>query len=108
MAVYMTQFSYTPEAWAALIKNPADRTVGLKNLVEKMGGELLDFYYSFGDQDGVAIMEIPDASTAAACVLAVTASGHLRGTKTTQLLTVEEAVKAMSSAGEQVYAAPEG
>ena len=104
----MTQFSYTTEAWAALIKNPADRTVGLKNLVEKMGGKLLDFYYSFGDQDGVAIMEMPDEGKAAACVLAVTASGHLRGTKTTQLLTVEEAVKAMGSAGEQVYAGPEG
>ena len=78
------------------------------NLVEKMGGKLLDFYYSFGDQDGVAIMEMPDEGKAAACVLAVTASGHLRGTKTTQLLTVEEAVKAMGSAGEQVYAGPEG
>ena len=46
MAVYMTQFSYTAEAWAALVKNPADRTGGLKNLVEKMGGKLLHFYYS--------------------------------------------------------------
>ena len=108
MAVYMTQFSYTAEAWAALIKNPADRTVGLKNLVEKMGGKLLHFYYSFGDQDGVAIMEMPDEGTAAACVLAVIASGHLTGTKTTQLLTVEQAVEAMGKAGEQVYAAPEG
>jgi hypothetical protein len=25
MATYMTQFSYTPEAWAALAKNPEDR-----------------------------------------------------------------------------------
>ena len=108
MAVYMTQFSYTAEAWAALLKNPTDRTIGLRNLVEKMGGKLLDFYYSFGDQDGIAIMEIPDEATAAACVLAVTASGHLKGTKTTQLLTVEQAVGAMRTAGEQVYAAPEG
>ena len=90
-----------------LIKNPADRTVGLKNLLEKMGGKLIDFYYSFGDQDGVAIMEIPDESTAAACVLAVVSSGHIKSTKTTQLLTVEQAVKAMGMAGEQVYAAPE-
>jgi len=108
MALYMTQFSYTAEAWAALIKNPADRSVGLKNLLEKMGGTLLHLYYSFGDQDGIAIMEMPDEGAAAACVLAITASGHLKGTKTTQLLTVEQAVKAMGTAGEQVYAAPEG
>jgi len=108
MAIYMTQFSYTAEAWAALVKNPADRTPGLKNLLEKMGGKLLHFYYSFGDQDGVAIMEIPDEATAAACVLTVVASGHIKGTKTTQLLTVEQAVEAMGKAGAQTYAAPEG
>lgn len=108
MALYMTQFSYTSEAWAALIKNPADRTVGLKALVEKMGGKLLHLYYSFGDQDGIAILEAPDEITAAGVVLAAVAPGHLKSTKTTQLLTVEQAVDAMGKAGAQVYAAPEG
>lgn len=108
MALYMTQFSYTAEAWAALVKNPADRTVGLNKLLEKMGGKLLHLYYSFGDQDGIAIMEMPDETTAAAGILAVVASGHIKGTKTTQLLTVEQAVEAMGTAGAQVYTAPEG
>ena len=72
-----------------------------------MGGKLLHFYYSFGDQDGIAITEAPDDTTTAAIVLAVIAPGHLKGTKTTQLLTVEQAVEAMGKAGAQVYAAPE-
>ena len=37
MALYMTQFSYTAEAWAALVKNPADRSVGLKTLIGEDG-----------------------------------------------------------------------
>ena len=108
MALYMTQFSYTAEAWAALVKNPADRSVGVKTLLEKMGGKLHHLYYSFGDQDGIVIMEAPDETTAAAVALAVVARGHLKGTKTTQLLTVEQAVEAMGKASAQVYAGPEG
>ena len=73
-----------------------------------MGGKLLHLYYSLGDQDGIAIMELPGETAAAAGVLAVVASGHIKGTKTTQLLTVEQAVEAMGTAGAQVYTAPEG
>jgi len=44
MALYMTQFSYTPEAWAALMKKPEDRSVPLKALFEKLGGRLIGMY----------------------------------------------------------------
>ena len=30
MALYMTQFAYTAEAWAALAKNPQDRSIPLR------------------------------------------------------------------------------
>ena len=108
MALYMSQFSYTAEAWAALVKNPADRSVGVKTLLEKMGGKLHHLYYSFGDQDGIIISEAPDETTVAAVTLAGIAAGHLKEIKITQLLTVEQAVEAMGKAGAQVYAAPEG
>lgn len=32
MGTYMTQFSYTSQAWAALIKNPEDRAEALRGL----------------------------------------------------------------------------
>jgi uncharacterized protein with GYD domain len=104
----MTQFSYTREACAALVKNPEDRTAGLKAMVEKLGGRHVCLYYCFGDYDGIAIGEYPDETTAAAAILAVIGAGHLKATKTTQLLTVEQAMEAMRKASSLAYAAPKG
>ncbi len=106
MAHYMLQFSYTREAWTALTKNPQDRTGPLRALVEKLGGRLISLYYAFGEYDGVAILEAPDQTAAAAGVLAALVPGHLKATKTTLLLTVEEAMKAMSKAGGLTYSGP--
>jgi uncharacterized protein with GYD domain len=49
MPLYMTQFAYTPETWAALIRNPQDRSEALGGLLEKMGGRLISFYNCFGE-----------------------------------------------------------
>ena len=49
MPHYMTQFSYTTEAWAALAKDPQNREEVLRSLVEKLAGRLLAFYYAFGE-----------------------------------------------------------
>jgi uncharacterized protein with GYD domain len=105
MALYMTQFSYTPEAWAAL-RNPVDRSEALGRLAEQLGGKLVSLYYAFGDYDGVFIGEAPDDATAAAIVLAAVSPGHVKSTKTTRLLTVEEAMEAMRKAGSVTYRAP--
>lgn len=106
MSVYMTQFGYTPSAWAALVKNPEDRAKAFRALVEKMGGKFISLYYAFGEYDGVAIFEAPNESTATAIILAVTSPGHLRGTKTTTLLTVEQTMEAMRKAGTVTYKGP--
>lgn len=37
MALYMTQFRYTSEAWAALARNPEDRSAAVSALAESMG-----------------------------------------------------------------------
>ena len=54
------------------------------------------------------ILEAPDDTTATAGLLAAVSAGHLRATKTTRLMTVEEAMEAMRKAGGQSYEAPEG
>jgi uncharacterized protein with GYD domain len=95
MPRYMYQFSYTPEAWAALLRNPTDRTAGVKGLIEGVGGKLIDFYYTFGDYDGVVIFETPDNASQAGAVLSAFAAGHIKAGKTTVLLTVQEGVEAM-------------
>jgi uncharacterized protein with GYD domain len=106
MPVYMTQFAYTPEAWAALIRTPEDRSRVLGDHLEKVGGKLLCFYYAFSEYDGVAIFEAPDETAAAAALLAVVAPGHDRSIKTTALLTVEQAMTGMRQASGLKYRPP--
>jgi hypothetical protein len=38
MPLYMTQFAYTPEAWATLVDNPEDRSAAVRELTEAMSG----------------------------------------------------------------------
>ena len=106
MPIYMTQFAYTSDAWAALAKNPQNREEVFRSLVEKLGGRLLSFYYAFGEYDGVFITEMPDETTIAAALLTSFSAGHVKAIKTTQLLTTEQTLKAMREAGKQSYQAP--
>ncbi len=106
MSWYMSQFSYTREAWAVLAQNPADRSQELRTLVEKMGGTMHLFCYCFGEFDGLTIYEAPDAKAVAAALIAVIGAGHLAKVLTTALLTVEEMMGAMKAAGAATYAPP--
>jgi uncharacterized protein with GYD domain len=106
MPIYMTQYAYTSDAWAALAKNPQNREEVFRSLVEKLGGRLLAFYYSFGEYDGVFITEMPDETTVTAALIAAVSAGHVKAIKTTTLLTTEQTLKAMREAGTQSYQAP--
>jgi uncharacterized protein with GYD domain len=106
MAIYMTQFSYTAEAWAALAQHPQDRSQVLSTLLGQLGGRLINLYYSFGAFDGVALFEAPDDVTAATVLIAAMVPGHLKTTRTTKLLSVGEALQAMQHAGQLSYPGP--
>ena len=66
---------YTPEALAAILKNPQDRSQAVKGAVEKLGGKIERFWLSFGDYDTVGIVQMPDSVSAAAFSMAVGAGG---------------------------------
>jgi len=106
MPHYMFQFSYTPQAWAALTKNPVDRREAIRGLLEKQGGRLIDVYYCFGEYDGVILFEAPTAIAAAASAITGLSAGHLTVNHTTVLLTTEEAMEAMHQAGETAFQRP--
>lgn len=108
MPLYMTQFSYTREAVAAMTKNPQDRGAVLKQLIEKLGGRMIGIWYCFAEYDGVVIAEVPDHTTELAMILAAVSPGHVKATKTTQLLTMADAVEAMRKASMFTYAGPGG
>ena len=107
MTMYMTQFSYTAEAWAALAKHPEDRSVKISKLIEALGGRLDSIYYTFGEFDGLVIFEGADDETTLAAVIAVHTAGYIKATKTTKLLTMQEAMDAMRKAGSLMYKAPQ-
>jgi uncharacterized protein with GYD domain len=95
MSLYMTQFAYIPEAWKAFAKNPEDRSTVFRELVERLGGQLLSFCYCFGEYDGVVIFEAPDEATATATIITAIAPGHLKATEKTVSTTVEDTAEAM-------------
>jgi uncharacterized protein with GYD domain len=106
MALYMTQFAYTAEAWAALVKNPQDRSVPIREAAQKLGGRLVGVYYCFGEYDGVVLYEAPDDTTGMALAIVGVTPGHLKAIKTTRLFTVEETMEAMRKAGSVTFQGP--
>ena len=108
MSISMIQFSYKPEIVAKLISNPEDRSIAVKNLVEKAGGRMLSFYYSYGEFDGVIIIEMPDNTSSLATTLTAFSQGGLTNLKTTILISVEEAIEAMKKASDLSIEMPKG
>ena len=103
MASYLVQASYTVEALAALMKKPQDRSQVVRRAVEKLGGKLVGIWLSFGDQDIVCIVEMPNNIGAAALAIAIGGGGALRSTKTTPLMTVSQGLSAMRKAAASGY-----
>ena len=106
MPLYMVQASYTPQAIAAMVKNPQDRTAAIRSLAEGAGGRIRDVFFSQGEYDVVVVYEAPDAEAANAVALAAISAGHLRAFKTTPLFTGEEIMGAMRRAGQLTLRPP--
>lgn len=106
MALYLTRFSYTPETWARLIRNPEDRREAARKYIESVGGKLHGFWYALGECDGYNIWEAPDHVSMASVVIAIYGGGALAKCETTVLLTVEETIDALGRAGNVRYKPP--
>jgi uncharacterized protein with GYD domain len=106
MTLYMLQFAYTAEAWAAFSKNPEDRTSAVRALGEKLGCKVEALYYAFGEYDGALIVDAADETNVTAFAIAAVAPGHLRSTKTTVLMRPAQVVEAMKKAGGVSFAGP--
>jgi len=104
--MYLTRFSYTPEAWARLTKNPEDRREAARSYIESVGGKLHGFWYAFGEHDGYNLWEAPDNVSMAAVAIAIGGGGAISKFDTTVLLTVEETLEALSRAGSVGYHKP--
>jgi uncharacterized protein with GYD domain len=106
MPFYLMRFSYTPEAWARLIRKPEDRRDVARAVVEKLGGRLHGFWYGFGEHDGHVLIEAPDNVSAAAFSVGIASGGSLRSAETIPLLTVEETIEMLGKAQGLPYRSP--
>ncbi len=98
MAFYMFQGRYSPASIKAMVSEPQDREASARKLAESVGGKLHSFFFAFGQDDIVAILEVPNDEAAAALALTIGASGGFSGGATTKLMTAKEAMSAMSAA----------
>ena len=99
MALYMYQFAYTSDSWAAQMKNPQNRVeqVG-RAATEAAGGKFIGGWLCMGEYDAVLIADVPDIESMAAVALAVAAGGALKSGRTTPLMTGDQGVTALKKA----------
>lgn len=95
MPKYLIQANYTTDGLQGLAKDSASgRRADVTAAVKAVGGKVESFYYAFGNDDVVLIMDLPNNISAAAVALASAGSGAVR-VRTTPLLTVEEVDQAL-------------
>ena len=98
MSVYMYQASYSAAATKSLIADPRDRSGQARAAIEACGGTLIGVWMAFGESDIIVIADMPDDESMAAVAMAVSATGAITGGKSTQLLSMDQAVDAMTKA----------
>src|SRR5215831_6042092 len=99
MPLYMYQAAYTPESWAAQLKNPQNRIENVgRQACEAVGGKLVGGWYCFGEYDAVFICDVPNNESMSAIALAVAAGGAIKAAKTTVLMTGMQGVEGMKKA----------
>lgn len=106
MPTFMVQASYTNTAWGKLVQRPENRMEALKPMMDRLGGQILSWYYTFGDYDVVVMFEVPNNVTAAAVSMAIAGSGAVKAFKTTVLMSPDEGFDAMLLAQGAGYRQP--
>ena len=96
MPLYMYQAAYTPESWAAQMKNPQNRVESVgRQTTEAVGGQLIGGWYCLGEYDVMLIADVPDIESMAAIAVAIAAGGAIKSSQTTALMTGAELVTAL-------------
>jgi len=98
MPYYLFQWKYKDASIKAMIETPQDRPAELRKAVEAFGGRVHQFFFAFGDYDGVSIVEFPDNERCAACAVTLTGAGANAALRTTVLLTANEGNASMLQA----------
>ncbi len=104
MPKYLLRVNYTADGAKGVIKDGGTARVEIaQKAAESVGGRVDWFYFAFGDTDAFLVGDMPDAASAAAIALTVSASGGAT-VQTTVLMTPEEVDAAARKS--PMYSAP--
>jgi len=96
MPKFLIEASYTADGLRGLHKDRASgRLEALAKAVQSLNGKVDCMHFALGDDDVIAILDLPDAGAAAALSAAVSITGLVR-MRTTSLLTVAEMDQALT------------
>jgi uncharacterized protein with GYD domain len=96
MPKYLVQGSYTEQGLNGLLKEGGSgRRAMVERLAREMGGTLETFYFAFGSDDFVIILDLPSNVDMAATAIVAQASGMVKSRVTVLIAPedVDEAVK---------------
>lgn len=94
MPKFLVHATYTAEGARGVLKDGGSgRREAVEKLLASVGGKLDAFYFTFGDDDAILIVDFPDNETALAVGMAVGASGAVRS-RTTVLIPIDEVDRA--------------
>ena len=100
MSKYLVRVSFKPEGIRQVLTKA--KATGLRSavvkLVEAVGGKLEAWYFAFGEDDVIAIMDLSDNVAAASLSVAANSAGFVN-LSITPLLTPEEMDKAIEKSG---------
>jgi uncharacterized protein with GYD domain len=100
MAYFLLSGKFSQESMNALVQRPENRLLVTTRLLQGVGGRLHYYFFCFGEYDFVLLYELPGNTSAAALTMVMMASGSVSSVKNTVLMSMEEAIEAMSKAGE--------
>lgn len=106
MPQFLSQVSYTDQAWKCLVEHPQNRMEAIRPVIEKLGGHIVNAWFAFGDYDFVLITELPNNVSAAALSMAASAGGACKSIKTTPLMETAEGLEALKKAATSGYQPP--
>ncbi len=95
MPKYLVQGSYTDQGLKGLLKEGGSkRREMVEKLAEEMGGKLDVFYFAFGSDDFVIILDLPSNIDMAATAIVAQASGMVKS-RVTVLMAPEDVDQAV-------------
>lgn len=98
--LFLASIKFSAASTKAVIEKPHDRRPAARAALEAAGCTLKDYYFALGPADVIVTYEAPDAITAASVSMMLGASGTASSVETLQLFTMEEAMTAMTKAGQ--------